>query len=172
LAARVEVNGDRLLLRVQEEETGNDLQASALEDPDEIERVLKLLGHQPSSLDIREFQERLDRYRPYAGLPGLDPSDVWILAILWTRGIRSGADSFALTSYYLRAQPSPGSRADFRFPDFDQIQPFLQAEYRTDRAAPIAAIVDDDSLIPGIEDRRAEAILLLNREEAVLGAYG
>jgi len=172
LSARVEVNGDRLLLRVQEEEIERDLPASALEDPEEIERVLKLLGHQPSLLDIREFQERLDRYRPYAGLPGLDPSDVWILAILWTRAIRSGADSFALTSYYLRAQPSPDSRGDIRFPDFDQILPFLQAEYRMNRTAEIAAIVENDSLIPGIEDRRAEAILLLNREEAVLGAYG
>ncbi len=102
LTARVESGGGKVFLRIFEDETARAARLDKEIDTNEIVRVLKGLGYSPDQMEIIEFRERLDRCRQYGYFPGAEPSDVWILAILWTKGLKSGADAFALLSFYLR----------------------------------------------------------------------
>lgn len=177
LVARVEMNGHRLLLRVQDESGYNAPSPEEENNPEEIRRILKALGHQPSVLDILEFQERLDRYKPHASLAGVEPSDLWILAILWTRGIRGGADAFALLSFYLRQWSLEGSAVPSSLPENADFVRHLCQKENTAENGNTPAPEDHsegatESLSPGLDSRKREAIALLNREKAPLGCYG
>ncbi len=102
LTARVEVGDAKVFLRILEDQNQGLSYFAPDIDPDEIKRILKGLGEDPVEADIIEFQERLERYRSHGNLQGSEPSDIWVLAIMWARKIRGGADSYALLSYYLR----------------------------------------------------------------------
>jgi hypothetical protein len=114
LTARIEFHGSRLLLRVQEDESRFAPISAEAVSSEEIKRVLSILGLPSGSIDVIEFKERLTRYQPHGSLSGIEPSDVWILGILWARGIRGGADAFALLSYYLRAKTMQWSNLEDR----------------------------------------------------------
>lgn len=165
LIARVEVTGDRVLLRLQDDSDG-DSPVPAEDDSQEIRRVLEGLGHEPNLLDLMEFQERLARYRSHGSLVGLEPSDIWVLAILWTRGLRGGSDAFALTSFYLRRLALDGM-AGLAFPP-----PADFIEGHDESNEPCRAAADPPgALISGLEDRLRETLDLLNRYSAACGSY-
>ena len=94
LIARVEVSGSRILLRIQDDDFGNGSPPGEEETQDEIQKVLTALELNPAPEEVLEFRERLERYRSHASLPDLDPRDLMVLAILWSRGIRGGAAEF------------------------------------------------------------------------------
>jgi len=102
LTARVEIGGDKVFLRINEDQSGLTSLPDHEIESDEILRVMNGLGYFPDEIEVIEFKERLDRYRLHGSFPGFEPSDVWVMAILWTRGLKAGSDAFALFSFYLR----------------------------------------------------------------------
>jgi hypothetical protein len=175
LTARVEMGDAKIFLRIFEESGRGTPRVYELADPDEVRRVLVGLGHHPEQAQITEFQERLDRYRHYGYLPGAEPSDVWILAILWTRGIRGGADIYALLSYYLRQAtyresvlPSPEKTAELTSapPSFSG-----NAVTPRERENQFSRISSSDETADFILERRNETLALLNRNYEEAGNF-
>ena len=100
LTARVEVGDTKVFLRIIEEEAKRATPLKRELKPEEVIRVLEGLGHHPDEMEVIEFMERLGRYRIHATLQDCEPSDIWVMAIMWTRGQKGGADVFALRNYY------------------------------------------------------------------------
>lgn len=171
LIARVEVGKSQVFLRILDDTYRQASPKGDNESPDEIRRILEGLGQHPDSMDILEFQERLNRYRPHGNLKGAEPSDVWLLALLWSRGIRGGADAFALLSYYLRRailEPFDASA----LPPPPAILAFLcltgrPADGDADKPAQQPSSGPDQFDV----QRKREAEELLNRQADSLGAY-
>lgn len=169
LIARVEVGESRIFLRVQEEPNQEVNIPGEDRSPTEIRRVLVGLGYRPDPLEITEFQERLDRYRRYGKMAGIEPSDIWILALLWARGMKGGADAFSLLSYYLRQAAC--SKSDH----YNLLQPWaLQSLLNPRKDDDSIYIRADEEANAGGEleyhaDRKREARALLNRAEAKHG---
>lgn len=174
LVAKVEVEGTRIRLRVQDDyRDGN--RSEEKEDPEEIRRILKALGVKPDPLDLLEFQERLERYRPHSGLVGLPPSDVWVLALLWARRIRGGAEAFAICSYYLR-ECSLASSDTVTTPNPEVLFHYLsqapKEETSTEYPENLEAPSDtEESPLTTPPFRTEKAIHWLNRQSSAAGRY-
>lgn len=171
LTAQVEVQDDRVYLRIQDEPRPA-ASPPRNETPDEIALLLRSLGNQPDSLDIVEFQERLERCRKYGHFPDVPPSDAWVLAILWTRGIRAGSDAFALLSYYLRGitlnLPPAIIAGDLNVGIYKQIYLLCDPDTAPTAADPPRGGSQQNGLL---RRREEEAIRLLNREASALGRF-
>lgn len=169
LTARVEVGESRVFLRVQEEPDREANAPGEDRSPAEIRRVLVGLGYRSDPLEIVEFQERLDRYQRYGKMAGVEPSDIWVLALLWSRGMKGGADAFSLLSYYLR-------RAAFnRVSQYSLLQPGILLNLLDPNEDKDGIYVKDGQVSGsnGISDypaeRKREAGMLLNRSGAEHG---
>ncbi len=168
LTAQVEVQDDRVYLRIQDEPRPP-APPPQIETPDQIARLLKSLGNQPDSLDIIEFQERLERCRKFSHFPGVDPSDAWVLAILWTRGIRAGTDAFALLSYYLRGITLNPPTTTVPSPINADLYYEIYALCDQTTAPDAADAFRNDAHQNGFQrQREEEALHLLNRNAAAL----
>ena len=172
LTARVEMGDSKVFLRIFEDA---EREVYTQESPEEIRRILEGLGNRPTSLDITEFQERLDRYRIHGALAGSEPSDVWVLAILWTRGIRGGADAFALLSYYLRSAASRPTKA----PHLPNPADFLSLLGR-DKTVTSARDEEDNQDLgrqnlnqtnSPLKERTLEAVTFLNKKSGIGDQY-
>ncbi len=175
LTAKVELEGERVLLRILEEaEQGVPLPAES-EGPEEIKRILQGLGLATADPEISEFLERLKRYQPHANLPGIEPSDVWVLAIMWSRGLRGGAEAFALLSFYLRCLTAQ-QQADRKIVSPEALWNYLspiQGEenpHATSRLCP-GSNEGTEVVLASLGDRKREAVELLNQDKTVRGTY-
>ncbi len=168
LTARVEPGEARIILRLLEDGKGKRPPREQKESPEEIRRVLKGLGIQPDDLEIIAFAERLQRYRSVVRLPAGEPSSVWILAILWVRGIRGGADAYALTGFILRyaSLQAPGDACGTSPADVLQA---LEDDPPVERE-PEPSSSQPDFSARFLVDRRREAMLLLNRNAKSCGS--
>ncbi|MCX6640522.1 MAG: hypothetical protein NTW14_08595 [bacterium] len=172
LLARVELGQTQLFLRIigDENERSED---AAVDDPAEVRRVLEGLGLHPDDLEISEFQQRLRRYARHGGSRQGEPSDVWALAILWSRGIRGGADNFALLSYYLRDLIPEASPKTPLLPGKDLLDRLAEIHRESETAPtptadppPAASSPDQFALA-----RQREAEQLLCRDSSSFGLY-
>jgi hypothetical protein len=167
LTARVELGKSQLFLRLIGDEKENSGRNVTSNDPSEIQRILTGLGYTPDDHEISEFRHRLQRYGRPEGSGHDEPSDIWVLAILWTRGIRSGADHFALLSYYLRHLPlHPIERSPM--PSLEFLLAIL-SDSASDRTT------ESTTLKLGSDHfwnaRKQEAQILLNRDSQQNGYY-
>lgn len=173
LTARVEIGDSKVFLRVFEDDGRGATQIHDLVDREEVRRILIGLGYKPDQTTLTEFQERLERYRNYGFLHGTEPSDVWILALLWTRGIRGGADAYALLSYYLRLAacrdhllPSPEKMADIIL---DSDKSAVMTGNKWDSENQLEEELTESAEY--IAERRTEAVALLNRNCGEFGIF-
>jgi hypothetical protein len=169
----VELFGEKVLLRLQDEFGWNPPPEE--DSAAEIRRVLEGLGYEPDALDLMEFQERLARFHPHGSLPGLQPTDIWVLAILWTRGLRQGADAFALTSFYLRRQSLHDTQGSF-LPDMAALIQALDGPQAVspEIEQPLSEWITPDPvgcLVSGLENHNRECLKFLNREGSTVGHY-
>lgn len=175
LTARVEVDDTKVFLRIFEDEGRERRGQRRKEGMAEIRRILKGLGLQTSPMDVVEFNERLDRYRSYGSIRDAEPSDAWVLAILWTRGIRGGADAFALLSFYLRHASLNAS---------NELHPAKPAEFlslmdgdgsgnqEVEKAKPPGQNFGSNLIFDRFStERNREAVALLNRNAAQTGYF-
>lgn len=176
LYARVEVEGWRVLLRILKDAEPRRRPTRQREDPAEIRRVLIGLGHKPSTEEVAQFQRRLERYAPHGYMPDYEPSDVWVMAILWTRGIRSGADSFALLSFYLRQLALEKTSSNLNLPPPAMILDHFCSDTQPSGASSetskgVAQASEPESLEETHAARKAEAAELLNSKDESPSRY-
>ncbi|TKJ42253.1 hypothetical protein CEE37_00825 [candidate division LCP-89 bacterium B3_LCP] len=175
LFARVEWGGSKVILRVQEENGGKRHYQKRKEDPQEIKRVLEGLGVHPDELKITEFQERLSRYEMHGNFPEVEPSDIWVLGILWTRGIKGGADAFSLISYYLREAAI--CKSDSMVISFeDVLVNLLELEIKeldqyTDELSHKNDLIMQDEEEQYRTERKQESCVMLNCADEIDGVY-
>jgi hypothetical protein len=172
LTARVEPGEAKIVLRILEDRNRKSPLVEPTETPAEIRRVLEGLGYFPDDLEINAFAERLKRCQEVVELPAGEPSSIWILAILWVRGIKGGADAYALTGFILR-QASLQAFRDENPVRPDQVLKMLSRDFSSEEEVNPA---DSDPVMPRlnlcdrfIEDRRIEATRLLNRNAESCG---
>lgn len=175
LTAKVEVGESKVILRLKEDKEGKKSNILESINRTEIKRILQGLGYNPGHLELIEFEERLDRYRIHASLPGVEPSDIWVMAILWTRGIKGGADAFALLSYYLRYSGVFSESAP-SLPEPNKLPSFLEFA-RSANPIPAEIGAETSRRKPSQDseefwiDRKQEARELLNRGEGNAGKF-
>lgn len=173
LAARVELGDSRICLRILDDYKRQSTSVYEEESPEEIRRVLEGLGQKPDDLEVIEFSERLSRYKQVVGLPDGEPSLVWVLAILWVRGIKGGADAFALNGFYLRYTASQARRTLPQIPPEDILRmwnddpPCDPPDTLSDPAPPSIPEINDSF----VEDRKLEVLALLNRHAEIHGRF-